>query len=680
MVKLKRDTVSADRLFSSPSLPLSLLLNINSVLSSILPTYDCHCFLLSFQMLSFTIPLLLLLLVVVKPWQSCPLTDHYLSRCHCGILTNGESYIKCDDHTLDRLPIFKRSFPYDELLLSNNNITNLTRSSFDQLKTIKRIDLHNNSLSFIDDDLLRLLGNYLEELTLTGDDHIRSLEFLTRYPLKKLRRLKLDRFNLSAINLEQLVQNMTKLEILSLRSCQLNYFPNLVNVQLLDLENNQLSNFVSLSTSYVYVNLANNALSSVVLQNNPQLITLNLSRNHLHEFVFFKQTNLNLIDLDLSHNFLASFELAHLNDNLLKLDLSSNRLLSINLNDMPRKLVNLSLKRNYLKQIKFSNKYASLSSLDLSQNQLRTIEKNSLFGRLHSLQLQENPLQCTCNLEWLKMLVSQHAKINGSTWTCHSIDIPSPFLTANIRCPSLTIPRIVTFNITYVQIASQKGLFVRWTIVDESKMIDSLQISISEPFFLSPKLPSNQTQIFLPDTIEAHRQYHICLILVHPHARDRYCREIFTDQLIVLMSNEIRRDTDDARSPSSNINLYLMLIGSSIGGLVTFLLIFTCCYLCFQLRKFNRKTKNPTSIYHPHVSCYSPQHHVDYPIYHSHSTSCPYHQENTSNSTDSSQIDASLSTSNSKHIYQTIDSQHYSSLRRQTELFDLWNQSLKQKR
>ena len=87
-----------------------------------------------------------------------------------------------------------------ELILSNNNIRNLTSSSFDNIKTIKRINLENNSISFIDHDLLRLLGNYLEELSLTGDQQINSLEFLTRYPLKKLRKLKLDRFNLSEIN------------------------------------------------------------------------------------------------------------------------------------------------------------------------------------------------------------------------------------------------------------------------------------------------------------------------------------------------------------------------------------------------------------------------------------------------------------------------------------------------
>ncbi|CAF0721768.1 unnamed protein product [Rotaria sordida] len=138
--------------------------------------------------------LFIILFILINQVKSCPLTDNYLSRCHCGILTNGESYIKCDEKTLNEIPLFKRSFPYDELILTNNNIKNLTRSSFDNIKTIRRINLENNSISFIDNELLRLLGNYLEELILTGDNKINSLEFLTRYPLKNLLKLILKIF------------------------------------------------------------------------------------------------------------------------------------------------------------------------------------------------------------------------------------------------------------------------------------------------------------------------------------------------------------------------------------------------------------------------------------------------------------------------------------------------------
>ena len=73
-------------------------------------------------------------------------------------------------------------------------------------------------------------------------------------------------------------------------------------------------------------------------------------------------------------------------------------------------------------------------------------------------------------------------------------------------------------------------------------------------------------------------------------------------------------------------------------------------------------------------------------MYQSHSI-CPnhriiYNSENISNSTDSSQMDTSISTTNQlKHIYQTIDNQDYRSLKRQhQQLLDLWNESIKRQR
>ncbi|UJR35449.1 hypothetical protein I4U23_028205 [Adineta vaga] len=582
--------------------------------------------------------------------KSCPLTDNYLSRCHCGILTNGESYIKCEEKTLDQIPTFKRSFPYDELILSNNNIRTLPQSSFDHIKTIKRIHLGNNSLSFIDNDLLRLLGNYLEELILTGDHRLNSLEFLLRYPLKNLRVLKLDQFDLSEMNLEKVFLNMTKLEIISLRSCQIKYLPNLPNVQILDLENNQISNTISLTTSYVHLNLAKNLISSINLKNNTYLKSLNLSEN-----------------------LLTSFDFSMLNENLRDLNLNSNRLLAINFNTLPNTLTSLSLKNNLIKQMKFSRESSSfLSSLDLSFNQLRTIEQNSLFKTLNYLNLEQNPLECNCQLEWLKTLVVSSKQFNATIWSCNSPK--SSFLSSNFQCQTkLTLPRVVLFNISYVKISSENGLFLQWSIIDEDKILNSIQISISDPFYLSPKFRRNQTEIFLSNQIQSNKNYHICLILLHRYARDKYCREFLTDQLIFVLSNEIPLEKDNRNTLTRNydINLYMMLIGSCLGGILTFLLIFLCCYLCFQLHKMNRRKKKTNNVNHLH----------HYPIYQSHSTTCPYHHhENLSNSTDSSQMDTSLSTTNLKHIYQTIDSQDYTNYKRENQLFDLWNESLRQKR
>ena len=595
--------------------------------------------------------------------HSCPLTDNYLSRCHCGILTNGQSYIKCDEQTLDQMPTFKRSFPYDELILSNNNIRILPRSSFDNIKNIRRINLENNSLTSIDPDLLRLLGNYLEELILTGNDQIDSLEFLTRYPLKKLRRLQLDRFNLSEINPEKLFRNMTKLEIVSLRSCQLKSLPNLTALQSLDVENNQIAQSISLSTPYVYLNLARNAIQTIVLANNTKLERLNISRNHLREFNTNEENNENLKELDLSYNSLSTFHLDQLNDGLINLNLNFNLLSSINLNSIPRKLTALSLNHNLIKDIQLPIRTSSLSSLDLSFNQIKTLEKSLIVEQLNSFNLEENPLECNCQLQWLKKLIISRQKIDTSTWKCSS---EKSFLSADFQCFSTKIPRIQNLNISYVKIASENGLLIRWFILDEQQLLESIQISISEPFYLSPKISANQTEVFLSNSIQSNKQYHICLILIHKYARDKYCREFITDDLFVIRPRGSHERFDT--------NLYMMLIGTCIGGLVTFLLIFTCCYLCYQIRKYHLKKKNENQS----LSFYAKNTNIHYPIYHS--NTCPYHHENLSNSTNSSHMDASLSRTNLKHIYQTIDTHDYTSLNPDTQLFHLWNQSLRQKR
>jgi hypothetical protein len=207
----------------------------------------------------------------------------------------------------------------------------------------------------------------------------------------------------------------------------------------------------------------------------------------------------------------------------------------------------------------------------------------------------------------------------------------------------------------------------------------SLQISIEQPFRLSRQISSNQTYAFIFNDIQSNKLYHICLILIHKYARDKYCRDILTKIPVVksmkFQENDILFYQQSQTVTKSNDNhLYLLLIGTCIGGLLTFILLLTCCYLCYQIHHY--KTTNQQPIYE---KCF--QH-----IHYSHPT-CPHHQiiynsENISNSTDSTHMDTSLSTAtNSKHIYQTIDSQDYCSFKRQHhQLWELWNESIKQKR
>ena len=583
---------------------------------------------------------LIFVFVFIYRIYSCPLTDEYLSRCHCEILTNGESLIQCEEHSLEQIPLFKRSFPYDELRLINNRIAYLPGNAFDLIKTIRRINLHGNSLSLIDDHLLHLAGNYLEELILSGDDHIQSLEFLTRYPLKNLRVLKLDRFNLSTIDLNRIFANLTKLEIVSLDSCQLTVIPHLPSIDKLSLQRNLLSNTTFLSTNHQELNLANNRISSIILQNNERLIALNLSNNLLNDFYSSTISNKHLRTLDLSVNQLSSIDWTISSENLTSLNLSSNRLEKINFNSLPQ----------------------SLRSLDLHSNQLKTLEQNSLIEQLNFFDLKDNPFDCNCQIKWLSKLMKQ---FNQSTWNCS---------TSDFLCQIM--PRVISFNVTYVSTSiSETGLLVQWMILDQAQSIDYLQISLEQPFRQSEKILPDQTEIFISKNLSPNRIYHVCLIIRHKYARDKYCRDILTKEPISIASrkssnNEIffHEDTSIENKSSSDQHFIYLFIGSCIGGFLTLILLLTCCYLCYRIHRYQRTNTRPI-----YEKC---SQHYPYPICHSPHQMIYNNSENLSHSTDSTTTSCTT-----KHIYQTIDCPDYCSLNRQNQqLFHLWKDSIRQKR
>ena len=614
---------------------------------------------------------ILILLCIFHQTKSCPLTDEFLSRCHCGILTNGESYIECEPNSLEKMPIFKRSFPYDELRLTNNFIRHLTNSTFDNIKTIKRINLDGNRLTSIDVDLLKLLGNYLEELILSGDDQIDSVEFLTRFPLKKLRFLKLSRFDLSRIDVAKIFSNLTKLEHLVLHSCQLREIPQLDQLVHLELEGNFLQGQIFLSTSYSRLNLANNRIESIVLQKNPSLVQLNLSGNRLTELYTLPKFHSKLNFFDLSSNRFSFVDATTFAENLTNLNFDKNRLTKIDFEHFPKTLVELILSKNFLEKIEFSKKKFQLKRLDLSWNQLKTLEKNSLIFQLNELNLNENPLECDCRLEWLKIFVNR-STINGSTWRCSKAR-NSNFLSADFQCSTTTtmsVVRVDIFNVTPIHFDSKFGFFIHWKLVDPQQIVRYLQISVQPGPRLSKKLSSNQSFVHFFDEIDFNQRYEFCLIVVHRNTRDRYCREMFVDQIHFESIDSIVENSEEIFVNEFNDDhLHLLLIGSCIGGVLTVILLFVCCVLSYQIGLRSKKFHLPIGYEHFHRSNYS--------------SSLPRHQTiSHSDSSDMTQIDSSFSSAVPnpiKHIYQTIDSRDYCSLTRSDKhLFDFWNDAVQQ--
>jgi hypothetical protein len=312
-------------------------------------------------------------------------------------------------------------------------------------------------------------------------------------------------------------------------------------------------------------------------------------------------------------------------------------------------LTYLNLSYNHFKQIQFNTYPKSLLSLDLNSNQLQTIENNHLFQQLIYLNLKHNPLDCDCHLKWLTNLTIQ------PLWTCSS---------SGFQCQSMFQPRLMTFNITYLT----TGLLIEWTLMDIYHTISYLEIHLEQ---MSEKLPANQTRVFISNNIQFNKHYHVCLILIHKYSRDKYCRDIITLNPVVKQMKFQENEMIFQEEKSDN-QLYFLLIGTCIGGVLTFILLLTCCYLCYRIHHFKNSKGQPM-----YEKC---SQNFQYPIYH-----CPHHQiiynaENLSTSTNSSHMDTSLN-NNPKHIYQTIDNQDYCSLNRQQyQIFELWNQSIKHKR
>lgn len=585
-------------------------------------------------------------LLTLKTSFACPLTDEFLTRCHCGILTNGESYIQCDEYSLNDVPIFKRSFPYDELRLRKNFIRILTSTAFENIKTIKRIDFEENPLEKIDSNVFRSLGNYLEELTLSADGKIRSLEFLTRFPLKKLRVLKLDRFDLSDVDLKKIFVNMTKLENLTLKSCQITEIPQLERLKTIEIENNPLSSTIFLSTNYSKISLISNRISSIILQKNVNLTFLNLSMNELKEFYSIVKLNPKLNVLDLSQNQLTNVDSTIFSENLNYLNLSRNNLTKISLNFV----------------------VPTLKTFDLSSNRIRTIERSSNIRQFENFDLSSNPLDCHCQLKWLK-----DVRFNTTNWICAK-PFYSSFQSAEFKCQSFSIGRLVNLNVTLVEMTTEFVIFLlQWKLVDPHQTIRYLQISVESPFRLSKEFSPNRTFFLVKENFR--RNFHFCLIFLQQFSRDRYCRDFVVDRRLITKTNfnlnSLENDDflslidDEENSMSFELtenHFRLMLIGSCLGGLITMILLFTCCYLCYQLHRFQRIQTSKRF----YVEKISPRR--------------IYHSENLStNSTDTTQIDSLLSTNPHKHIYQTIDNHDYSTLTRPDKhLFDLWNESIRE--
>ncbi|CAF1355308.1 unnamed protein product [Rotaria sordida] len=277
----------------------------------------------------------LYLILFISSIKSCPLkTVDIHSGCYCGIEIDGRNYIHCHPYSIYKIPEFTRSYIHNKLNLSNNFIEYLTNKSFHQLK-VQRIYIEKNPIKFIDKQTFNNnLLHYLEELYIDTINN-GSLEFLCYGIWKKLRILKLSRFNLNQyqycfdklIYLEKLTIQYSHIDIISHHIYKL---PFLYELSLINNEIDYLNfddQYLIYSSSIQILNLTSNQLQTIPNDLNvrlPHLITLDLSNNLFENLPLINQTT--KLHINLSFNLINYF---HLNHNQHLIDLSFNPICTI---------------------------------------------------------------------------------------------------------------------------------------------------------------------------------------------------------------------------------------------------------------------------------------------------------------------------------------------------------------
>lgn len=371
---------------------------------------------------------------------------------------------------------FVRFAKLRELHLVNCGLSSLGKRTFENIKTLKVLNLSKNKLEFMSPDTFAST-DHLETLILSKNfffrqklpsgtfAHLRNLvsldlstNFISDFStnlfsgLTNLRNLNLDDNKISPTSFD-LLYDLPNLESLSLSNCQLsalpeNSFRKNSKLRILNLSGNQLKSLVmdALKSipNLISLNISRNFIPFVpkfALGTTPKLRILDLSSNflgissnHLTEANFldvfhpnaFK--NLSLEELFLSNNSFTFFDSGQLklSSSLRYLDLSDNPLGQIT-SDQTRNLSQLrSLRLSNVRLDFLPNRlpmeYASLKYLDLSRNTVQSIPYQAITSSLKSLDhLDISSNRFTTLPDYVRKAMEKMSIVylNDNPWDCH---------------------------------------------------------------------------------------------------------------------------------------------------------------------------------------------------------------------------------------------------------------------
>ena len=348
----------------------------------------------------------------------------FSSVCQSGIREDNTNYIYCARKSLSQVPAFsKNNVVYDELVLADNRITELSSDSFARIK-VKKIFLNGNPLRRIDELAFAKLENHLEELWIDGDTTIAATNLLAKplysggdgaeaggLPkaivnyLRNLNTLKIKGFMVGTLG-DGVLKRLKRIDVLSLKFCSIERiepfaFDGLANsLKELYLDGNlmqQVPTEALLSTHLKSLRILSLA------QNNIKTIGVD-SFGLLHNQLDFVGGSLKAITkIDLSYNGLKSIEpnaFAALKTSLDTLLMQNNEINSFNLKFLSqlRGLRELNLAFNIINVLPaetFINS-ASLEVLELQGNSIVFDGERSVFeglSGLHRLNLARNGIR-----------------------------------------------------------------------------------------------------------------------------------------------------------------------------------------------------------------------------------------------------------------------------------------------
>lgn len=324
------------------------------------------------------------------------------------------------------------------LILTGNKMKRIDSHHFNGLATLNQLFLDSNHIEHIHQRSFVDLVN-LNELSLNQNRLIVTPNCFEN--LKTLRSLDLGNNLLKFINLNDFI-GLT--EILGLRltgnlikKIHENSFRELINIQVLNLASNQLKRIEKLTFKYNNqlraLRLDNNQLNDIqdLLINQESLVWLNISDNNLStfdyndipdalEWIDLHRNNISVIKNTVTGNVARRSSLFQLK----YLDISLNQIKTLNTDSILNSIETLLINNNLINEINdgtFLNKQ-NLIKVNLRNNQLRKFNIAALSLTTKSVgtttskkntpnfYLANNPIHCDCTMEWIQKI----NRINGN--------------------------------------------------------------------------------------------------------------------------------------------------------------------------------------------------------------------------------------------------------------------------